>query len=239
MFFWGLYIDPLYMVLFFATLFIAGGAQLYIQKTFRTWAGVPNRSGLTGLAAAERLVESVSFGGARGAATGIRFREIPGQLSDAFDPSSRMVGLSAAVARQSSVAALAVAAHELGHAQQHAEGTLAMRARSYLVPAVSLSPMLSYVCIVFGLIFYLPGLFYLGVLFFAVMVLFTLLTLPVELGASRRAVRMLNEAGLLVDAQEATGVRKVLTAAALTYLAAAITSILTLLYYISLARRGR
>ena len=103
MFFWGFYIDPLYVVLVIATLVIAGGSQMYIQNTFRTWSRVPNRANLTGLDAAQRLVDSVSFAGARGAATGIRFREIPGQLSDAFDPSTRTVGLSEVVARQPSV----------------------------------------------------------------------------------------------------------------------------------------
>ena len=237
MFFWGFYIDPLYLVLLIATLVISGGSQLYITNTFRSWSRVANRSGLTGLDIGHHLVDRVRFGPATGAVTGIRFQVVPGQLSDAFDPRTRTVGLSEAVARQASVAAMAVTAHEVGHAQQHAEGTVAMQARAFLVPALTLSPMLSYFCILFGLIFNLAGLFYLGILFFAVMVLFTLLTLPVEIGASRRAVRMLRTAGLLADAREEAGVRKVLTAAALTYVAAAVTSILTLLYYISLARR--
>src|SRR4029078_13329301 len=104
---------------------------------------------------------------------------------------------------------------------------------SFLVPALTFSPTLSYICILFGLIFNLTGLFYLGIVFFALMVLFTLLTLPAGMGASRRAVVMLGGAGLFASAEEETGVRKVLTAAALTYVAAAVTSILTLLYYIS------
>jgi uncharacterized protein len=238
MFFWGFYLDPLYILLFIATLVISGGSQMYIQNTFRAWSRVANRAGLTGQEVGQRLVASASFGGATGAATGIRFQEVPGQLSDAFDPRNRTVGLSAVVGRQASVAAMAVAAHEVGHAQQHAEGTVAMKARSFLVPALTFSPTLSYICILFGLIFNLTGLFYLGIVFFALMVLFTLLTLPVEIGASRRAVVMLRGAGLFASAEEETGVRKVLTAAALTYVAAAVTSILTLLYYISLARRS-
>ena len=162
---------------------------------------------------------------------------MPGDLSDHFDPRTREVGLSKEVAARESVAAMAVTAHEVGHAQQHAEGTVAMRARAFLVPAVTISPTISYLLIIMGLIFNLTGLFWLGIIAFAVMVVFTILTLPVEIGASRRALVMLRDAGLLTGARDEEGVRRVLTAAALTYVAAAVTSILTLLYYVSLARR--
>jgi Zn-dependent membrane protease YugP len=132
---------------------------------------------------------------------------------------------------------MAVTAHEVGHARQHAEGTVAMRARAFLVPAVPFSPTISYLLIFLGLIFNLTGFFWLGILVFGLMVVFSILTLPVEIGASRRAVVMLRESGLLVGPQDEEGVRRVLTAAALAYVAAAVTSILRLLYYISLARR--
>jgi uncharacterized protein len=237
MFFWGFYLDPLYVALVVVTLFISLGSQLYISSTFGRWAKVNNRAGLTGQQVGYRLVSTASFGGQSGPATGIRFQEIPGTLSDAFNPRTKMIGLSAPVNRTASVAAMAVAAHEVGHAQQHAEGTLAMRARAFLVPALTFSPTLSYLCILFGLIFNLAGLFYLGIIFFGLMVVFSLLTLPVEIGASRRAVVMLRGAGMFAGADEEAGVRKVLTAAALTYVAAAVTSILTLLYYLSIARR--
>ena len=162
---------------------------------------------------------------------------MPGDLSDHFDPRTKQIGLSAEVAARTSVAAMAVTAHEVGHAQQHAEGTVAMRARSFLVPAVTVSPMISYGLIFMGLIFNLTGLFWLGIIAFGLMVVFSVLTLPVEIGASRRALVMLRDGGLLVRPQDEEGVKRVLTAAALTYVAAAVTSILTLLYYISLARR--
>jgi uncharacterized protein len=185
----------------------------------------------------ERLIAGVDFGGARGSATGISFKIVPGELSDHFDPRTREIGLSAAVASQNSVAAMAVTAHEVGHAQQHAEGTVAMRLRSVLVPAVTFSPMLSYLLIFLGLILNLTGLFWLGIIVFGLMVLFSILTLPVEIGASRRALVMLRDTGMIATTQDEDGVRRVLTAAAMTYVAAAVTSILTLLYYISLARR--
>jgi uncharacterized protein len=237
--YWGFYIDPLYLVLLIATLVISGGSQLYIKKTFAQWNAVQNGGRASGLQVGQALVDRATFGGKSGAATGITFKEVPGDLSDHFDPRTREIGLSGAVSRTPSVAAMAVVAHEVGHAQQHAEGTVAMNARSFLVPALTISPTLSYLCIVLGLIFNVAGLFYLGILFFAVMVVFTLLTLPVELGASRRAVAMLKTASLLASPQEERAVRSVLTAAALTYVAAAVTSILTLLYYLSIANRRR
>jgi Zn-dependent membrane protease YugP len=234
---WGLYLDPLYVLLFIVTLVISGAAQLYIRSTFAKWNAITNGAGLSGTQVGEQLVMRASFGGARGSATGISFKVVPGDLSDHFDPRTRQVGLSAEVAARQSVAAMAVTAHEVGHAQQHAEGTVAMRARAFLVPAVTFSPMLSYLLIFLGLIFNLTGLFWLGIIVFGLMVVFSVLTLPVEIGASRRALVMLRESGLLIQSQDELGVKRVLTAAAMTYVAAAVTSILTLLYYISLARR--
>lgn len=233
------YLDPLYLALFVVTLVISGGSQLYIKKTFAQWNAVPNGQRLSGLQVGQALVERIRFGNAQGAATGIRFKEVPGDLSDHFDPRTKEIGLSAVVGRGGSVAAMAVTAHEVGHAQQHAEGTIAMKARSFLVPALQFSPTLSYLCILFGLILNIGGLFYLGILFFGLMVLFTILTLPVELGASRRAIAMLKEGRLLSNPQEEAGVKAVLRAAALTYVAAAVTSVLTLLYYLSIANRRR
>lgn len=113
-----------------------------------------------------------------------------------------------------------------------------MRARAFLVPALTFSPTLSYILIFMGLIFNLTGLFWLGIIVFGLMVLFSVLTLPVEIGASRRALTMLRDTGLMTTPDEEQAVKRVLTAAAMTYVAAAVTSILTLLYYISIARRG-
>jgi Zn-dependent membrane protease YugP len=237
MFLWGLWIDPLYLVIFVVTLVISIGAQLYIKSTFGKWSQVASSSGLAGAQVGERLVQTSDFGGSRGAATGISFKIVPGDLSDHFDPRTKEIGLSQEVASRSSVAAMAVTAHEVGHAQQHAEGTVAMKLRSFLVPAVTVSPMISYGLIFMGLIFNLTGLFWLGIIAFGLMVVFSILTLPVEIGASRRALVMLRESGLLVRSQDEEGVKRVLTAAALTYIAAAVTAILMLLYYISLARR--
>ena len=237
MFLFGLWIDPLYIVIFIVTLVISGASQVYIKSTFGKWSKVTNSSGLSGVEVGERLVQRASFGGASGSATSISFKVVPGDLSDHFDPRTKEVGLSQDVASRDSVASMAVTAHEVGHAQQDAEGTVAMKARAFLVPAVTFSPMASYVLIFLGLILNLTGLFWLGIVVFALMVVFSILTLPVEIGASRRALVMLRGTGMLGRQEDEDGVKRVLTAAALTYVAAAVTSILMLLYYISLARR--
>jgi Zn-dependent membrane protease YugP len=237
MFLWGLWIDPLYIVLFIATLVISGAAQFFIRSQFGKYSAVRNTAGLAGAQVGQRIVANVDFGGNRGSATGISFKVVPGNLSDHFDPRTKQIGLSQDVAARDSIAAMAVTAHEVGHAQQDAEGTVAMRARAFLVPAVTFSPTLSYILIFMGLIFNLTGLFWIGIVVFGLMVVFSILTLPVEIGASRRALVMLRETGLMTTAEEEQGVRRVLTAAAMTYVAAAVNSILTLLYYISIARR--
>ena len=231
------FFDPLYLVILIVTLVISGAAQLYIRSTFGKWDKVANSGSLSGLQVGERLVSRANFGGSTGTATGIHFKVVPGDLSDHFDPRTKKVGLSQDVATKQSVAAMAVTAHEVGHAQQDAEGTVAMKARAFLVPAVTVSPMVSYGLIFIGLIFNNDTLFGLGIVVFAIMVLFSVMTLPVEIGASRRALVMLRETGMLARDEDEEGVKRVLTAAALTYVAAAVTSILMLLYYISLARR--
>ena len=167
----------------------------------------------------------------------IRFAKAAGTLTDNYDPRNRTVNLSEGVGAGHSVAAMAIVAHELGHAQQHESGSALMSMRNVLVPALRFSPSLSYFLILIGLIFNLAGLFWLGVLFYGLVVLFALLTLPVEIDASRRGRRLLREAGLMQTEQDNTGTRQVLMAAASTYVAAAITALLQLLYYVRIGRR--
>ena len=229
--------DPLFLLLFIGTLAISGGAQLYIRSTYGKWSKISNGSGLTGAQVAATLRDRARFGDWPGSQAVSAIEVVPGNLSDHFDPRDRSLGLSEGVANQPSIAALAVAAHEVGHAQQHAEGTVFMKLRGVLVPAVSVGPNIAYGLIILGLIMGLTGLFYLGILIFGIAVLFSILTLPVEIGASRRAIAMLGETGLLATEQDRAGTRSMLTAAALTYVAAMVTSVLTLLYYLTLARR--
>ncbi|MFC2046065.1 zinc metallopeptidase [Chloroflexota bacterium] len=169
----------------------------------------------------------------------IAFQKTPGQMTDNYNPRKRTVSMSEGVATKPSVAAMAIVAHELGHAQQHEQGSVLIKMRNFLVPAVSFSSPLSFLLILLGWIFYIPGLFSLGVLFFAVMVLFTLVTLPVEFDASRRGIALLGQAKLMKTEADEQGTRRVLRAAAMTYVAAAVTAILKLLYFLRLGGRRR
>lgn len=233
-----MFFDPLYIVLIVATLVISGAAQLYIRSTYGKWSRVANAPNLTGGQVAEFLRDHARFGDRPGRDAITAIKVVPGDLSDHFDPRDRSLGLSAAVASQPSVASMAIAAHEVGHAQQVAEGSTLMQLRSVLVPAVSIGPNLAYLLIIGGIILNVGGLVTIGIALFGMAVLFSLLTLPVEIGASRNALAMLETTGVLTTAQDRQGARSMLTAAALTYLAAAITAVLTLLYYLTIARRS-
>jgi Zn-dependent membrane protease YugP len=170
-------------------------------------------------------------------ASNIAFEQTQGQLSDHYDPRSHTVRMSQKVASQPSVASMAIVAHELGHAQQHENNSVLITMRNVLLPAVRFSPTIAFISIFLGLLFNIAGLFWLGVIFYALLVLFSILTLPVEIDASRRGLKLLDKAGLMVTEQDRQGSKGVLTAAAATYIAAAVTAILQLLYYISIARR--
>jgi Zn-dependent membrane protease YugP len=225
------FFDPIYFIfVLIPTIVISGAVQLWLRSTFSKWSQVPNASGLNGLQVGKAL-----FG--RTTLQPIGLEVTRGSLTDHFDPGANVVRLSEPIAGAPSVAALAVTAHELGHVQQYQTGSSLMKLRTTLVPALQFSPTLSYICILLGLIMNISGLFYLGIFFFGLMVVFTLMTVPIEFDASRRAFRLLEQAGLLVDENDRRGARAMLTAAGFTYVAAAVTAILQLLYYLALARR--
>jgi Zn-dependent membrane protease YugP len=230
--------DSAYLILFIAIIVVSGAAQLYIRSTYGRWSRVPNGAGLSGGQVAEFLRDHAAFGNRSGREAITAIKVVPGQLSDHFDPRDRSLALSEVVAHQPSIASMAIAAHEVGHAQQLAEGSALMQIRSLLVPAVSFGPGLAYLFILGGLIFQMTGLFLIGVALFGIAVLFSVLTLPVEIQASQKALGMLESTGVVTSAQDRAGTRSMLNAAALTYLAAAIGAILTLLYYLTLARRS-
>jgi Zn-dependent membrane protease YugP len=169
----------------------------------------------------------------------IKLARTPGQMTDHYDPRSHTVRASDGVATQPSVASMAIVAHELGHAQQHENNSALITMRNFLIPAVNFSSPLAYLCIFVGFLFNLAGLVGLGIFFYAIMVLFTLVTLPVEFDASRRGLKLLDKSGLMRTEADAKGSQQVLRAAALTYVAAAVTAVLQLLYYLRLAGRGR
>ena len=224
------YFDPAYMLIFFITLFISVGVQVYLKSSFNKWSKVANGSHLTGIDAARTIFARTSL-------QAIPLEAIPGAMTDHFDPRSNVVRLSDPVRNQPSIAAMAIAAHELGHVQQYQTGSAMIKARGFLLPAVKFSPRVSYFCLLMGLWFNLTGLLWLGILFFGIMVIFSVLTIPVEFDASKRGLKLLDEAGLMVSEEDRTGAKSILTAAGMTYLAAAVTSILQLLYYISVANR--
>jgi Zn-dependent membrane protease YugP len=202
-------------------------AQWYVNSAYSKWSRVQARSQLTGAEAARRLINS-------GGLYGVQIEGVRGRMSDHYDPKKKVLRLSEGVYNSSSVAALAVAAHELGHAMQDSEGYAPLRLRSALVPAVNIGSYLGWIFIIIGLLLRTPDLALLGVIIFSGGALFALATLPVEFNASARAKRLLSDTGIIIGEEEKRGVDKVLNAAALTYIAALVTAVLQMLYYLSL-----
>lgn len=211
------------------TMIISGVAQFYLRNVYNKWGNTRNANNYSGPETAQHLMRYGNLN--------VSLQRTDQELGDFYDPRSHSVAMSPGVANQPSVASMAIVAHELGHAQQHQENSPLIAARSFLLPAVQFSPMLSYGMIIGGLLLNFTGLAWLGVGIFGLSVIFMILTLPVEIDASLRGLRLLRESGLMQSESDQRGARQVLTAAALTYVAAAVTSILTLLYYVSLVNR--
>ncbi len=202
-------------------------AQLWVSSTYRRWSRYRSSSGLTGAEAARRLL---GYSGL----SDISLEAAPGHLTDHYDPRRRTLRLSASVAQSPSVAALAIAAHEIGHAVQDREGYFPLRLRTALVPAVNLGSTLGWILIFIGILLRSLELGWLGVLVFSGGAVFALATLPVELNASARARALLAESGLISGSEERRAVGSVLNAAAFTYVAALATALFQLLYFASL-----
>lgn len=212
-------------------------AQWFVNSTHRKWSQVRNSSNISGAEAAKRLMHHAGL-------SGVSLEPSPGKLTDHYDPRSKALRLSAPVAEGQSVASLAIAAHEIGHAMQDKHDYLPLRFRAALVPAVNIGSRLGFILIFIGLI--IRGvlgtqLAWIGVGTFGLGAFFSLATLPVELNASARARSLLADTGLIRTAEEKQGVNAVLTAAALTYVAALAAAVFQLLYYLSLVTgmRGR
>jgi uncharacterized protein len=222
------YFDPRYLLFVGPGLILSLLASWYVRATFRRYAEVPLSSGLSGAQAAEAVLRAAGV-------TDVRIEPTEGFLSDHYDPSARVLRLSPDVYHGRSVSSAGVAAHEAGHAIQHHEGYALMTARQALVMPARIGSQLSYIVIVLGLALHALHLAWFGVFLFCGIFLFELVTLPVEINASRRAHQRLVAAGL-VTRSDADGVAKVLTAAALTYVAALVTTALQLVYFISRIR---
>ncbi len=222
--YWFLYI--LGIVIFFASIVI----QARVTSTFNKYSKVLNFRGITGAKAAEMVLKK----------HGVQCQivQTAGHLTDHYDPRANVIRLSEKVYGSSSVAAVGVAAHEAGHAVQHATGYTPIKIRSAVLPAANLGSNMGWMLAIFGFAFSFLPLVYIGIVLFSATTLFHLVTLPVELNASRRALKAIGEDGIL-DPQEKAGARKVLTMAALTYVAALASSIVQLLQLIVRANRRR
>ncbi|MBU0512430.1 MAG: zinc metallopeptidase [Chloroflexi bacterium] len=221
------FFDPYYLLFMAPAFILMMLAQLYVSSTYRKWSRVPARSRMSGAQTAERLIR-------HGNLYGVQVQGVRGKLTDHYDPRTKVLRLSQGVYRDASVASLAIAAHELGHAMQDQDAYFPLRFRAMLVPVVNIGSYLGWIFIMLGLFLRLTDLAWLGVLVFSGGTLFALATLPVELDASARAKRLLSDSGLIVGDDERRGVNAVLNAAALTYVAALFTAVLQLLYWASL-----
>ncbi len=216
------YFDPTYILILIGVV-LSLIASAGVKSTYGKYSQVRGKSGYTGAQTAERVLHSAGI-------YDVRIELVRGNLTDHYDPKNKVLRLSESVYGSNSVAAIGVAAHECGHAVQHAKGYAPLGIRSALVPAANIGATISWPLILIG--FFISGggsiLVQAGILLFTVAVLFQLVTLPVEFNASSRALKVLSETGILYE-DEMGGARKVLGAAALTYVAAAAASILQLL----------
>jgi uncharacterized protein len=214
---WGLWIICAGIPLLFGL-----WAQLRVKSTFKKYSEIRPRNGMSGAEAAAAVLRSSGL-------EGLSIKPIEGHLTDHYNPRDRTLNLSADVGQTSSIAALGVAAHEAGHAVQDANNYWPMRVRQTLVPAAQIGSSLWFFPVILGFIFASTGLITIGLVLFAAIVLFQLVTLPVEFDASRRALVALQGSGLLAE-EEVPGARKVLSAAALTYVAGFVASLGQLIY---------
>lgn len=218
------YIEPLYLLMMAPALIFALYATFKTQATFKKYSAVMASSGMTGAEAAARLLAREGVGN-------VAIERVDGFLTDHYDPLTRKLRLSSAVYDSQSLAAIGVACHEAGHALQHARNYAPLGLRSTLVPVAKYGTYMPYIFFIIGAILNSMALIKIGIIVFSILVLFTLVTLPVEWNASARAKRLMVGAGI-VGPMEAGAAGSVLNAAFLTYVAAAVEALLTLLYYL-------
>ncbi len=223
--------NPTYWLFAAPALILALIAQWWVRHAYQKYLEVRNGSGMTGLEAAQHMMRNLGLQ--------LRIEKASGMLSDHYDPRNNVLRLSEAVANRPSVASVAIVAHELGHAEQDAESYAPMRIRSGLVPVVNFTSWLGPILFMLGWWLSLRPIAWLGVLAFGGAAVFALVTLPVEINASRRALRLLERTGIVTGKAEKKQARQVLMAAALTYVAALAQAISTLLYYVFLLGGGR
>lgn len=230
------YIDWTYIVLVMPALILAMAAQGKVSSTFNKYSRVQSHIGITGAEAARRIMEQNGI-------YDVSIERVSGNLTDHYDPSRKVLRLSDSVYSSSSIAAIGVAAHETGHAIQHARNYAPLSLRSLMVPLTNIGSRLSMPLILIGLLFSFASsmgntLITLGIIFFGLSVVFTIITLPVEFNASRRAIACLDESRILYS-DEIDGAKKVLSAAAMTYVASTVVALANLLRLIVVFGNGR
>lgn len=217
-------LDPLYWIMMLPVLLLSGYASLKVKSAYKKYSKIKSRSGMTGAEIAREIL-------VRNGLSNVAVMETRGFLSDHYDPGKKVVRLSSDVYHSSSISALGVAAHETGHAIQHAKSYSPLVLRNMMVPVASFGSNFAWIVIIAGFIFGALGLVKAGIVLFSIVVVFQLITLPVEFNASSRAKAMLSSYGI-VSSQELAGIKKVLSAAAMTYVAAAASAVMTLLYFL-------
>jgi len=216
-----------YLIYMLPAIILSLIAQLYVNAKYSKWSRIPNRSGFSGVQVAQRLREHMGF-------YNLELKGTPGRLTDHYDPRNNVLSLSKDIAEGATVAAMAITAHEFGHAQQDQKNYLPMRFRTALVPLVNIGTSVGWILILIGLLLQMSNLAWLGIIAFSAGAIFSIATLPVELNASKRARQMLKSSGMVTSETEMKGVSQVLNAAALTYVAAVATSVLQLFYFASM-----
>jgi Zn-dependent membrane protease YugP len=224
------YIDPYYLMLVVPAVLIALIAQVRVKSAFRKYSQLLNQRGYTGYEIARRILDINGL-------SHVRIEQVAGSLTDHFDPSANVVRLSSDVYNSTSVAAIGVAAHECGHAVQYRVGYFPIKIRKAILPVTQIGSSMALPLAILGLVFGIEWLVTLGIVLFSVVVLFQLITLPVEFNASRRALQTIRQENILESEEEYKGAKSMLTAAALTYVAAMIVALANLLRLILLANR--
>ena len=224
-------IDMTYIIFVLPALLLAVWAQSKVSTTFNRYSKIVSQRGLTGHDAARKILDEHGL-------HHIKIEHISGNLTDHFDPRSNVIRLSDSVHSKNSIGAVGVAAHEAGHAVQHSEGYLPIKVRNAVIPAANIGSYAAFPLALIGILFSSDWLINAGIILFSAVVLFQLVTLPVEFNASNRAVRVLGD-GKLLDKNEIRGVKKVLSAAAMTYVAAAATAVMNLVRLLVLTNRNR
>ncbi|MBQ2897571.1 MAG: zinc metallopeptidase [Clostridia bacterium] len=225
-----MFFDTGYLVYVLPAIILAMFAQAKVSSTFNKYSKVNNHRGITGADVAKKILNLYGI-------SDVTVEKVSGNLTDHFDPKSKVIRLSDSVYSSTSVAALGVAAHETGHAIQHNKGYMPIRLRNAVLPVASIGSNIAFPLVILGIIFSFSTLVNFGIILFSAVVLFQIITLPVEFNASRRAISVLEEQYILTD-DELGGAKKVLSAAAMTYVAATIVALGNLLRLLSLARRN-